>query len=149
MKASVLRIALALSLLVNLGVLGAVGYRAMSSANASFPGLARYLDLDAGQQSRWHEAESAFLAQFQQGAREIRVRRDRLIDAIFAEQPDPAAIEAARREIAQLQDEQQRLVVQQLLRERELLDARQRERLAQLLASQPAGETGVERLHRE
>ncbi len=51
--------------------------------------------------------------------------------------------------ISRLQDEQQRLVVAQLLRERELLDATQRERLVRLLMAQPVGPSAFERLHRD
>lgn len=157
MKASTLRLALILSLLVNLGVLGAVGYRAFgpgavrqeAGAADGFPGLARYLSLSDEQQHRWHEAETAFIGRLADGGREILRRRNRLIDEIFAATPDAARIEAERAGIAQLQDERQRIVIEQLLREREILDAGQRERLAQLLRSQPAGVSGFEQLHRD
>lgn len=155
MKPSTLRLALALSLLVNLGVLGAIGYRALGdglapqASDAGFPGLARYLSLSADQQRSWHEAETAFVAQLAAGGDEIRQRRDRLIGEIFAEAPDAAKIEAERAGIARLQDERQRIVIAQLLRERAMLDAGQRDRLAQLLRSQPVGVSGFEQLHRD
>lgn len=156
MKASTLRLALILSLLVNLGVLGAIGYRALgpgaarqaTGATDGFPGLARHLSLSQEQQSRWREAETAFVARLADGGREILQRRNRLIDEIFAESPDAARIEAERAGIARLQDDRQRIVIEQLLREREILDAGQRARLAQLLRSQPAGVSGFEQLHR-
>ncbi len=154
-RSSALRIALALSLLINVGVLGAVGYRTIESGSLSrdsvsgFQGLVRHLELSDEQQRRWHEAESAFLAAFRSGAVEIHERRDRLIGAIFADAPDPVSIEAERAGIARLQNEQQRLVIEQLLREREILDARQRQRLAQLLSSQPVGALDFEQLHRD
>lgn len=156
MKASSLRLALMLSLLANLGVVAAVGYRNLvpgaaphpASAADEFPGLARYLSLSAPQQQRWREAETAFIAQLASGEREILQRRNRLIGEIFAAAPDAARIEAERAGIAQLQDQRQRIVIEQLLAEREILDAAQRERLAQLLRSQPAGVSGFEQLHR-
>lgn len=157
MKTPILRVALALSLLVNVGVLGAIGYRAIdggrvpSSAGTAgeFPGLARYLSLNDAQRRQWHEAEAAFLAGLAAGGDEIRARRERMIREIFAEAPDLAKIEAERAGIARLQDEQQRLVIEQLLRERAMLDADQRERLAELLLSQPVGASGFEQLHRD
>lgn len=157
MKVSTLRVALVLSLLVNLGVLGAIGYRAIgvdrslqdSGRTGDFPGLARYLSLTEAQQRRWQEAEASFLAGLAAGGDEIRARRDRLIREIFADAPDAAKIEAERAGIARLQDAQQRLVIAQLLRERSLLDAGQRERLAQLLLDQPVGASGFEQLHRD
>ena len=44
---------------------------------------------------------------------------------------------------------QQQRVIEQLLKERSLLDAAQRDRLVALLLAQPAGPSGVERLHRD
>lgn len=149
-----LRYVLALSLAANLGVLGAVGYRAISAPSTpgtgpEFPGLVRYLQLGEEQQRHWRDAETAFLAQFEPRAREIHAGRDRLIRAIFAEEPDRATIDSERAEIARLQDEQQRAVIDQLLREQALLDSGQRQRLARLLLEQPVGASDFERLHRE
>ncbi len=150
-RSTLVRIALALSLLVNLGVLGSVGWRVWQANHGArlegFPGLVRHLGLDEAQQRRWHEAEAAFLEQYRAASREIHARRDRLIDAIFAPTPDAQAIESERAAIARLQDAQQKLVIEQLLRERELLDDAQRERLRELLLQQPVGASGVEGLH--
>jgi hypothetical protein len=147
MKTPLLRALLACSVLINVGVLGAAAYRALTAD--AFPGLPRHLGLDAGQTQRWHEAERGFLAQLADGATTIQAHRDRLIRAIFSDTPDPAMIDAERAAIATLQDAQQKRVIEQLLRERELLDATQRERLAALLLAQPAGPSGFERLHRD
>jgi len=154
MKSTTLRLLFALSLLLNLGVLGAFAYRAAESTGAlgagqaSVAGLADYLDLGDEQQRRWHQAEAGFLQRFEAGATAIHEGRDRLLRRIFAESPDMAAIESERAAIARLQDEQQQLVIEQLLAERALLDSRQRERLLQLLLSQPVGASGFEELHR-
>ncbi|HEX5804519.1 MAG TPA: periplasmic heavy metal sensor [Azospira sp.] len=154
MKTHLLRLALVLSLLVNAGVLGAVVWRGLASGESApaadaFPGLPRYLQLDERQQRHWHESEEAFLARLAAGAGEVRGHRDRMIAEIFATNPDPARIDAERAAIARLQDEQQKLVVGQLLRERELLTPVQRERLAKLLSEQPVGPSPFERLHRD
>lgn len=153
-RSRLLLFVLILSLALNLGVLVAVGYRALGSANApdsdaSFAGLVDYLGLREEQQRRWREAEAVFLAKFAPRAAEIRERRDRLIRAIFADDPDPSAIESERARISALQDAQQRAVIEQLLRERELLDGAQRERLVKLLLEQPLGTGGFEQLHRD
>lgn len=150
MKPNTLRTALVLSLLINLGVVGAVAYRATAPA-AMPPGesLPRHLQLSAEQLHRWHESEAAFLKQLGAGAEQIRVHRDRMIGAIFAETPDQAQVDAERTAIARLQEEQQKLVIAQLLRERELLQPAQRERLARLLLAQPVGPSTIEQLHRD
>ena len=151
MKPNHLRLALALSLLINLGVLGAVAYRATTpiAAPAAGESLPRHLQLSAEQLHRWHESEAAFLGQLGAGADKIRAHRDRMIGAIFADTPDRALIDVERTAIARLQDEQQKLVIGQLLRERELLQPVQRERLARLLLAQPVGPSTIEQLHRD
>lgn len=146
MKPRLLRTLLAFSVLINLGVLGAATYRSLNPD--TFPGLPRYLGLDANQTRHWHEAEQSFLEQLADGKTAIETHRARMIRAIFAESPDISQIEAERASIAALQDIQQKRVIDQLLRERALLDAAQRERLAALLLAEPAGPSGVERLHR-
>jgi Spy/CpxP family protein refolding chaperone len=151
MKLTPLRLTLALSLLLNLGVLGAFAYRALAPAAAPPAGeaLPRLLQLSAQQQQQWHQTEAAFLQQLGAGGADIRVHRERLIRAIFAATTDLAVIDAERTAIARLQDEQQKLVIQQLLRERELLTPPQRERLAQLLLAQPVSPSTIEQLHRD
>lgn len=150
MNPTFLRNALILSLLINLGVLGAIAYRsALAPATAGGESLPRHLQLSAEQVQRWHESEAGFLRQLGAGAEEIRVHRDRMIRAIFAERTDQAAIDGERSAIARLQDRQQQLVIAQLLRERDLLRPAQRERLAQLLLAQPVAASTFEQLHRE
>ncbi len=147
MKSTVLRALLAVSLLINLGVIGAVAYR--MAGTDSFPGLPRYLELSADQVRDWHASEQDFLVQLGASAEAIRTHRDRMIHAIFADTPDSALIDAERTAIAHLQDEQQKRVIQQLMRERELLSPAQRAKLAQLLLDQPAGLSTIELLHRD
>lgn len=146
-----LRIALTLSVLLNLGVIGAVAYRSLvpSAGPAAGESLPRHLQLNPEQQRRWHESEAVFLKQLGAGAEQIRSHRDRMIGAIFAETPDQARVDAERAAIARLQEEQQKLVIAQLLRERELLQPPQRERLARLLLAQPVGPSTIEQLHRD
>lgn len=150
MKPRPLQLALLLSLLINLGVVGAIAYRA-AAPSALPPGesLPRHLQLSAEQRRHWHEAEAEFLRQTGTRADEVRAHRDRMIAAIFAETPDPDLIDRERSAIARLQDEQQKLVIAQLLRERELLQPVQRERLARLLLAQPVGPSTIEQLHRD
>lgn len=153
MKPSTLRIALALSVFVNLGVAGAVAYRVIAPSATPVPSagesLPRHLQLSTDQLQRWHESEAVFLKQLGAGAEQIRTHRDRMIGAIFADTPDQAKVDAERTAIARLQEEQQKLVIAQLLRERELLQAPQRERLASLLLAQPVGPSTIEQLHRD
>ena len=147
MKPQLLRTLLAFSVLINVGVIVAAAYHGLNTD--TFPGLPRYLGLDVTQTRHWHEAERNFLVQLADGTSAIEAHRTHMIRAIFAESPDLAQIDAERVAIAELQDTQQKRVIEQLLRERAILDAAQRERLAALLLAQPLGPSGVERLHRD
>lgn len=158
MKTPLLRLLLVVSLLLNAGVIGAVAWRAWDAGawpapfaqGGRFPGLPRYLELSEVQRGRWRETERRFLEQLAADTAEIRVRRERMIHEIFlSAAPDAAAIEAERAGIARLQDRQQRRVIEQLIAERGMLDAGQRERLARLLLSEPVGPGAFERLHRD
>jgi len=150
MKPSTLRFALMCSVLVNLGVVAAVGVHVLrpASTNAgAAPSLPVHLGLDARQLERWHAAEQPFLRQFGDAAARIEAHRAEMIRAIFAGNVDRKAIEAERVAIARLQHEQQRLMIEQLLAERDILDEAQRARLAQLLLAQPDKPSLLEDLH--
>jgi uncharacterized membrane protein YebE (DUF533 family) len=147
MKSHVMRAVLAISLLINIGVFGTLAYRMLNTN--SFPGLPRYLELSEEQIHHWHATEAGFLEQLATSTDAVRTHRERLIRAIFAETPDPTLIDTERTAIAQLQDEQQKQVIRQLLQERELLSPAQRTKLAQLLLDQPSGPSTIELLHRD
>ncbi len=155
MSSSTMRYALILSLLLNLGVVGAVGYQAVRQGGlqAAFGGgsplsdLPAYLKLDAGQRSRWRALEDGFLREVDAGWREIALHRERLIREVFSEQPDRARIEAERAAIAQLQGQQQQRVIAQFLREHDILNAEQRRALADVLLREAPAAPFERRLH--
>jgi Spy/CpxP family protein refolding chaperone len=155
MNRTVLKLALLVSLAINLGVLGAVAWRQLVPAGqfagqgSAQGGLPEYLGLDDRQLGRWREAEHAFLAGLAESSSAIAGHRERMIREIFSQAPDLVAIESERASIARLQESQQRLVIEQLLAERSVLDPGQRAKLAEVLLSQPAASATFERLHRE
>jgi hypothetical protein len=151
-----LKLVLVLSLSLNAGVFGAVVYQAAKQGGlspvfgaAAAAHAADYLKLSADQRERWRALEADFITRFKADARQIAVHRERLIREIFSESPAAERMEAERETIARLQTEQQRRVIAQLLREREMLDPAQREALADFLLLQAADVTPVERMHRE
>ncbi|KAA3653318.1 MAG: hypothetical protein DWQ11_08260 [Proteobacteria bacterium] len=146
MKPSAQRFALLLSVLLNLGVVAAIALDAMRVP--AVRALPDYLALSADQRVRWQAAEGPFLVQFSAASHRLETHRTDLIRAIFADTVDPAAIEAERAQIAELQQAQQRLMIEQLLAERAMLDPAQRERLARLLLEQPGVPSALESLHR-
>lgn len=144
MRRSRLGYVLALSLLVNVGVLAAAGWHARGEAPADVP---RVLGLSAEQRQRWENLERPFLADLDRGWREVAQHRELLIRELFRDQPDAGRVEAQRSRIAELQTLQQKRVIAQLVGERELLDARQRGLLLELLLREPAPVPKERELH--
>ncbi|MBI4196001.1 MAG: periplasmic heavy metal sensor [Betaproteobacteria bacterium] len=155
MSRSGLKFALVLSLLLNFGVVGVVAYRVFEhgqwppvfSTDRNKTGLPDYLALTAAQRQRWSELESGFMREINTEWQQIRSHREVMIREIFSEQPDRGRIEAKRAAIAQLQSEQQRRIIEQLLRERDMLDAEQRGKLVDMLLRQAPATTFEESLH--
>ena len=150
MKPSTLRYALMISVLINLGVVVTISIdalRPLRMNTAASPSLPSYLGLDASQRTRWQAAEEPFLRQFGTAAAQIETQRTTMIRAIFADVVDRPGLETERAAIARLQHEQQRVLIEQLLAEREILDAEQRKLLAQLLLAQPEKPSALEDLH--
>lgn len=135
---------LAVSLLVNVGVLAGAGFqawRAQGATELAFFGMdhervADYLKLDGKQRERWHAIEQDFVKNLNDVGSEIQIHRERLVREIFSAQPDTSVIERERAAIFSLQEVQQRSVIEQLLKERDMLNAKQRLALADLLLKQ-------------
>ncbi|MBE0547418.1 MAG: periplasmic heavy metal sensor [Rubrivivax sp.] len=131
--------ALILSVLLNLGVVGAAGYRALVRDRPGEADLASRLKLDAAQRTRWRGLEQDFVRELDAGWQEIARHREALVREVFSERPDPARIEAARARIAEVQMQQQQRVIAQFLQEREILNTEQRRELVNvLLREEPA-----------
>ncbi len=139
--------ALILSLLLNVGVLGAVAYRALDRGGVMAADLADRLKLDPAQRQRWHALEEGFVQELDAGWREIAGHRERLIREVFADQPNRARIESERARIADLQARQQQRVIAQFLQERDILDAEQRRALVELLLREEPGVPLERQLH--
>ena len=155
MKRAALQSALVLSLLLNVGVIGAVGYRVVQQGQlpgafggtAAPPSLPDYLKLSAEQRRQWLDLEAGFLRELGADWQQIRTHRENMIREVFSERPDPGRIEAERAVIAQVQARQQQRVIAQLLKERDVLDLDQQRALAELLIRQAPAGTFEERLH--
>lgn len=155
MKRSGLQFALLLSLLLNLGVIGAAGYLVVTrgQAPAVFGGdtteasLPDYLKLSVEQRRQWHDLETGFLKELAADWDQIRTHREIMINEIFADRPDRSRIEAERAAIADLQATQQQRVIAQLLKERDIIDRGQRRALAELLVRQAPSGVMEGRLH--
>ena len=144
-------ILLAVSLALNVGFVATAVQRHWLAGGQEAPAasLAQRLGLSAGQQAAWMRLEGPFLADLEGNWAAIRAQRQALLDELFAAHPDAARLDGIQAKIAALQDEQQKRVIRQLLAEREVLDARQRDVLKALLMREFAvQESRAEQLHR-
>jgi Spy/CpxP family protein refolding chaperone len=150
MKASAWKLLLAASLLVNAGVLAAVWMSDSGGAGAIERALfgmrhedvPAYLGLDAAQRERWHALEAGFVGQLRESAQRIEGHRERMVRELLSAEPDAAAVERERSAIFALQEAQQRAVIGQLEKERDMLRPEQRQALAELLIAQGGGAAG-------
>lgn len=152
MSTSTLRTALLLSVLFNLGMLASLGwqrYTALPPSSAEDPLLVRELQLSDSQRQQWEAIEAPFMHQLNESAARIQHQRNRLIDTLFDPSLNPQLISDEQERLAALQNAQQQLVIDQLLRERDILDEQQRQHLAQLLIEQAGVASDVEVLHTE
>lgn len=147
MNTNSLRKLLIISLCLNIGVLAALGWHYWSESTNTATSLPAYLQLDAEQEQQWQQIEQPFLTQFGEAATKIAHHRNAMIDAIFSEPTNRTAIETERDAIALLQEHQQQLLIEQLLREREMLSAEQRQLLLGLLKQDQIPVSAVEQLH--
>lgn len=149
MQRSGLLYALILSLLLNLGAIGAASYQAMRHDRSAAQDLADQLKLDAEQRQRWHALEEPFVRELDAGWREIATHREQLIRAVFSDNPDRGRIEAERARIAELQAQQQQRVIAQFLEERAILSAEQRRALIDVLLQEQPSAPLERRVHEQ
>lgn len=133
--------------LLNLSILLAIVWTTWGGTSKQLV-LANYLQLDAEQMLRWGQAEQSFLGQLEDNETAIQQQRNALIEAVFADDLDLEEVHAARQTLAQLQNQQQKIVVEQLLAERAILTARQRQLLQEILLQQPIHASHYEQLHK-
>jgi hypothetical protein len=131
---------LVLSLLFNIGVVFSVGLQTVRDGKVlRVPGEAvtveieKYLQLTPEQIVRWREQEKQFVEELENAWLWMRHHRENMVREIFSDKPDLAVVEMERQAITELQEMQQRQVIEQLLSEKEILDERQRHLLASLL----------------
>ncbi len=87
MNTSTLRGALALSLLVNFGVLGTLAWQKLQTDGLPMPSgapteLSRQLELSANQLGRWHDGQAPYLAQLHALDSEFDAQRGRLLGMV-------------------------------------------------------------------
>jgi hypothetical protein len=140
---------LALSIGMNIALLATWGLRGCAAESAGgcvgetdCLVLHEYLGADEGQKRILGELLERFHTKARPICLEVDARRAELIDLIAAVSPDSSAIAAKQAEIMAGQSRMQALVVDQLLAEKAVLDANQRETLFELLRNRPGCRLG-------
>ncbi len=145
---------IALSVAMNVAVIGVwAGHAALAGGEAGRAAekteirhpLHHRLDLTAGQQRALEPKVSELKDRTRDLNMELGRLRAGLLDMIDSENPDPAALAARQDEITAVQARLQRLVVEQLLAEKEILTPAQRQELFMLLRDRCgcAGHSGM------
>lgn len=143
MKISFIKIALAVSLIFNLSVLGAAGYFHYTK-NAYWVSpfgvkmrkdkfLFEELSLQPDQIRRMREAAIPFRAELDRKRGEIAARRDHLFRLMRADTPDTNAIRATVAEISRIQEEVEGMVTTHILQEKATLDKDQQKKFLDLI----------------
>lgn len=143
MKISFLKIALAVSLIFNLSVLGAAGYFhykkdgywispfGVKMSKDKF--LFEELSLQPGQIKRMREKAIPFRAEIDRKREGIATKRNHLFDLMRADNPDGQAIKATLAEISRIQEEIEGMVTSHILREKSTLDKDQQKKFLDLI----------------
>ena len=92
MRPLILKYALAMSVLLNLGVVAAAAYTVMqqrypAAAVQTEPSAVDALKLTPEQRKQWHALETDFCQDFRAELEEIEARREKLVRAIFSSDP--------------------------------------------------------------
>jgi Spy/CpxP family protein refolding chaperone len=143
MRISFLKVALAVSIVFNLSVLGAAGYfyytnRTLWKSPFGFKMqkdtfLFERLALHPDQIKRMREKAIPFRAEIDRKRREIAAKRDHMFDLMRADTPDDHAIKSTIAEISGIQTEMEEMVAMHILQEMATLDKDQRRKFLDLL----------------
>jgi Spy/CpxP family protein refolding chaperone len=142
MRSKWLIVVLFLSLAINAGVLGTMGYHyyrntclTPSAPCPLSPGdshLYQSLGLSDAQLAKMGPLAQRFHSRLAELGAAMKGRRELLVD-LLAKDADPAGIENLRREMANIQDEIQREVISHIMETKKILDAKQQQRLYVLI----------------
>jgi Spy/CpxP family protein refolding chaperone len=142
MRSKWLIVVLFLSLAINAGVLGTMGYHyyrntclTPSAPCPLSPGdshLYQSLGLSDAQLAKMGPLAQRFHSRLAELGAAMKGRRELLVD-LLAKDGDPSSIEDLRREMASIQDEIQREVISHIMETKKILDAKQQQRLYVLI----------------
>lgn len=154
-----LKFALALSVLLNLSVLSAAGYKYLANRNtwtspfgtqmARDKFLFEELSLTPAQMQAMRQKAIPFRAEIDRRRDEIATRRKQLIELLRADKPDPAAVDAVIAQISALQQTMQQMITRQMLEQKALLDREQQQSFLNLIerAMTQGGQAGCSSVH--
>ena len=145
-----LKLVLILSLAINASILGTMGYdyyqkkhlaqSAPCPISPSHRHLYQNLGLSVSQLAQMEPIAQKFHRRIADLEAAMKVTNERLIDLLGGKDVDPGRVELLRREIANVQDEIQREVIDHLLESKKILSSKQQELFFALIRQSRAGE---------
>jgi len=149
MKNSLLKFALAVSLVLNLTVIATVGYRYYSQSRMWVSPFGKVMEKDRflfeelslkpDQMKAMKKEAMLFRAEIDTRRLEIDAKRKELVALMRSQSPDKKAIEGTIKEISGKQEEMQRMIVGHMLEIKSSLDADQQRKLFDLIERNMVG----------
>ena len=152
MRNSILKFALAASLILNISILATAGYMYYKQSDywvSPFGAkmkkdrfLFEELSLSPDQLKTMKERAIDFRAEVDRRRKEIAGKRLLMLNLVRADIPDRRAIDAAISDISRMQEEMQRVVVMHILEEKRTLDKDQQKKFIDLIENAMTKEGG-------
>jgi len=149
MKNSLLKFALAVSLVLNLTVIATVGYRYYAQSRMWVSPFGKVMEKDRflfeelslkpEQMKAMKKEAMLFRAEIDTRRLEIDAKRKELVALMRSQSPDKKAIEGTIKEISGKQEEMQRMIVGHMLEIKSSLDADQQRKLFDLIERNMVG----------
>ena len=152
MRNSILKFALAASLILNISILATAGYMYYKQSDYWFSPfgakmkkdrfLFEELSLSPDQLKTMKERAIDFRAEIDRRRKEIAGKRLLMLNLVRADIPDRRAIDTAISDISRMQEEMQRVVVMHILEEKGTLDKNQQKKFIDLIENAMTKEGG-------
>ncbi|MFQ6084221.1 MAG: Spy/CpxP family protein refolding chaperone [Candidatus Aminicenantia bacterium] len=144
MKRKLLILGLILSIAINIGVLGSVGYHWLKRSgeerhhregkHSPMSILGKELSLSQSQAREMESLRQSLEPKMEEIKKELREKRVQLVNLLMESEPDLEKINIQLTEIESLQTELQKLVIDHLLQEKKILSPEQQKRLFSIIS---------------
>ncbi len=157
MSSKALKLALMVSMILNLSILSAAGYfyyrdvmcAPSGTAEKRHAAFAKKLGLSSEQREKMRQEEDRFSSATEAARAGLMSKRKALLDVLKEEKPDRAAIDAILLDVVSLQGRIEAQAIEHILNEKAVLDKGQQARFMELLEKRLERAHSREDRHRE